>query len=178
MRICNSIEMRTKRAPLSAHLFIDRSCPDGDKRFVLVNILQTWLCLPGDVRGQAGVLRSRETTQILLQRSQTSHLYSNIISKRTLDRNAISVHYGHSINTRISLLKIVLIEKQLSKYFYLNIFYKLIHSLFCHYNAMCSVLTEVLDWLSGGGGWLLTSAELYKLEKLLFSSIIIIIRTQ
>ena len=32
---------------------------------------------------------------------------------------------------------------------------------------MCSVLTEVLDW-SGGG--LLTSAELYKLEKLLFSS--------
>ena len=33
---------------------------------------------------------------------------------------------------------------------------------------MCSVLTEVLDWLSGGG--LLTSAELYKLEKLLFSS--------
>ena len=44
---------------------------------------------------------------------------------------------------------------------------------------MCSVLPELPDWLSGGGGgWLLTSAELYKLEKLLFSSIIIIIRTQ
>ena len=43
---------------------------------------------------------------------------------------------------------------------------------------MCSVLAEVVDCVSGGGGWLLTSTELYKLEKLLFSSIIIITRTQ
>ena len=69
------------------------------------------------MRGQAGVLRNTETTErYYITEISSSHLYSNLIIKGTLDRNAIFVHYGHSINIRISLLKIkiVLIEKQLS----------------------------------------------------------------
>ena len=48
----------------------------------------------------------------------SSHLYSNLIIKGTLDRNAIFVHYGYSINIRISLLKIVLYRKT-TFYFYI-----------------------------------------------------------
>ena len=108
----------------------------------------------------------------------SSHLYSNLIIKGTLDRNAIFVHYGHSINIRISLLKIkiVLIEKQLSISIYvvpiyLNIFYKLLHSLFRHNNGMCSVLTEVLNCLAGWWWWMTVNLRrTLQIGKVLFSS--------
>ena len=117
MRICNSFGIRKKNRSstvcsplywLKLPRWRQESRPG---QYPSVLTLSSWWCERPSWRAE----QYRNNPDIITEISTSpSHLYSNIISKGTLDRNAIFVHYGHSINIRISLLKIVLIEKQLS----------------------------------------------------------------